>query len=107
MISQFIKGVAKGSFPTTIPLEPTYASLKVHLIDKSCISCHGEVPAEDTDLQLNTYERARDKRKAVRSLRRMKLPSEHEQAMPPADASRISVEIIDTFEQWIELGFPE
>lgn len=112
MIRQFVLGVSKGSFPATIPLEPTYASLKVHLYDKSCMSCHGEIPSADTDLQLNTYARA--KRKAKTSLKLMKmLPEDADEnnipMPPPGEGPRVSKEVIETFERWIDpdLGFPE
>ena len=87
----------------TIELKPTYASLKVHLFEKSCTMCHNASSGRLDDF--TRYGEIKDEIEDI-----------EEQldfgTMPPLDSNgnpRAPVptqEVLNTFREWVRRGLP-
>jgi hypothetical protein len=91
-----------------LPLAPTYASLRVNVLEVSCRGCHGmsgKPPGKRKDF--SKYDVVKEE--ADEMYRRMKLPDNDDDVMPPSDSGRVRVpdDQARVFKEWIDKGFPE
>ena len=82
-------------------LEPTYSSLRHHLIEKSCLPCHA-LEKKKGGLSFESYEKVRENAGEIYDLIR-----DREMPPPRSDRPKPSQEVIDTFEEWMNRGYPE
>lgn len=110
LVRRYIDGVGSTPpIPPAPPLKATYSSLKFHLMEKSCLSCHN---AEEAVRRKIPNLKGKDKvqEKADEILYSMTTGREIDDGpMPPKRSSApiATPEIIATFQEWMAAGFPD
>jgi len=104
IVEAYIKGGSDNPPPPPPPLMATYSSLKIHLFDRSCTSCHNGESRRIPDLR--SYQNV------VRHID--DVVSEIDiGSMPPLDrqgnprAPQPSDEVINALHQWVDNGMPQ
>jgi hypothetical protein len=108
-IERYINTMNPNSVVLT-PLAPSWKSLRVNLTQQYCYKCHNpryendhnfEFPRE-TLTDFDNYEFVREEaEQSLDEMRRKKMPPKKSHLPRPSD------EVIDAFEQWIQLGYPQ
>lgn len=102
VVASYINGPAGNTPAPQIPLTPTYGSLKVHLFEKSCTSCHN-TSGRDPDLsQLTEIRHEIDEIQDQLDFGTM--PPLDNEGNPRAPVP--TQEVLDTFREWVLNGMP-
>jgi mono/diheme cytochrome c family protein len=108
MLEQYILHVNSNQAIKPIPLAATYASLKVHLFEKSCTRCHNpDVRIKHTKRPLLTSKEAIIARFDDILYSMTDAWNMNDNEMPPAtsDVPRVSEEVINMLIKWKDAGF--
>lgn len=104
---KIIERYIKGSTPVeTIPLNSTYQSVRFHLIEKSCLSCHNNVDMKK--LSFESYEQVKKRSEEIIDI--LDYGETQGDPMPPIDengnpkAPVPTKETVEAFRKWIEEG---
>jgi len=85
-----------------IKIEPTWSSLKIVLINRSCITCHSQGAVKPKKPYMDTYEEVANNGVADDMAEKMQLGK-----MPPKGHAPPSSEILKAFIDWDMAGAPQ
>jgi hypothetical protein len=108
LVSDWIIALASDTNPPPQPIElkPTYASLKVHLLDKSCTMCHNSSARRLPSFE--TYEDVVDEADDIQYY--LEFGAADGNPMPPLDrdgnprAPVPTQAVVDAFKEWVVNG---
>ncbi|HWB03225.1 MAG TPA: c-type cytochrome domain-containing protein [Verrucomicrobiales bacterium] len=120
-----LPGKVKGLFATNAPADKTpmeehtvYQAVIAPLVAEKCISCHGDKKHKG-DLRMDSLAgmlKAGDSEKASvvpgksaesESVRRIALPADDDDHMPPKDKPQLTADELEVFKWWIDAGAKE
>lgn len=103
VVETYIKGLRPSPGPGPAPLKPTYASLKVHLFEKSCTMCHN--PDSRRRKPFTTYEEVTALVDDIQlELDMGSMPPLDDEGNPRAPVP--TEEVLNAFREWVVAGMP-